>query len=150
AGKHSIKAGFAFERIDSDLLLGAGPNGVYRFNTLADFLGNRPTSLQFQYGELTPRALRQNVFGAYVEDDYRPIGNLTVNLGVRYEPASVPIEADGKLANLRTLGSAQTYGGDPLFRNPTLANVEPRVGIAWDPFGTGRTAVRAGVGVFDV
>jgi hypothetical protein len=150
AGKHSIKAGFAFERIDSDLLLSASPNGVYRFNTLADFLVNRPTLLQFQSGALTPRALRQNVFGAYVEDDYRPFGKLTVNLGLRYEPASVPTEAQGKLANLRTLGSAQIYAGDPLFQNPTLANVEPRVGVAWDPFGTGRTAVRAGVGVFDV
>jgi hypothetical protein len=150
AGKHSFRAGFAFERIASDFLLAAGSNGTFRFNTLADFLGNRPTSLQLQYGAVTPRSLRQNVFGAYFEDDYRPVGNLTLNFGLRYEPATVPREVNGKLANLRTLGSAQIYTGDPLFRNPTLANVEPRVGIAWDPFNTGKTAVRAGFGVFDV
>jgi len=150
AGKHSIKAGFAFERIDSDFLLAANPNGVFRFNTLADFLANRPASLQFQYGTLAPRELRQNVFGVYVDDDYRPAGNLTLNLGLRYEPASVPTEVNGNLANLRTLGSAQIYAGDPLFQNPTLANLEPRVGIAWDPFRTGKTAVRAGFGIFDV
>jgi hypothetical protein len=149
-GKHSIKGGFAFERIQSDFRLAANPDGVFRFNTLADFLANRPASLQFQYGTLTPRALRQSVFGIYVEDDYRPAGNLTMNLGLRYEPASVPTEVDGKLANLRTLSSTQIYSGDPLFHNPTLTNLEPRVGVAWDPFRTGRTAVRAGVGVFDV
>lgn len=149
-GKHLFKAGFAFERIASDFLLAANPNGVFRFNTLVDFLVNRPASLQFQYGALTPRALRQNVFGVYLEDDYRPTGNLTVNVGLRYEPAGVPTEMNGKLANLRTLGSAQIYSGDPLFRNPTLVNLDPRVGIAWDPFRTGRTAVRAGFGIFDV
>jgi hypothetical protein len=149
-GKHSIKAGFAFERIASDVELAANPNGVFRFNTLQDFLANRPASFQFQYGPLTPRALRQNVFGAYVEDDYRPAAGLTLNLGLRYEPASVPSEVNGKLANLRTLGSSQIYTGDPLFRNATLANVEPRIGMAWDPFNTGKTAVRAGFGIFDV
>ena len=150
AGKHSIKAGFAFERIHSDFVLPANPNGVFRFNTLADFLGNQPASVQLQYGALSPRALRQNVFGVYIEDDYRPAGNLSINLGLRYEPASVPTEVNGKLANLRTLGSAEIYTGDPMFRNPTLANLEPRVGMAWDPFRTGKTAVRAGFGIFDV
>ena len=150
AGKHSIKTGFAFQRICSDFLLAANPNGVFRFDTLPDFLVNRPSSLQVQDGNLTPRALRQNVFGVYVEDDYRPTGNLGLNLGLRYEPASVPTELSGKLANLRTLGSTQIYSGDPLFRNPTLLNLAPRVGLAWDPFRTGRTAVRAGFGIFDV
>ena len=100
-----------FKRIHSDFVLAANPNGVFRFNTLPDFLVNRPTSLQSQYGALTPRALRQHVFGVYIEDDYRPTETLSINLGLRYEPASVPTEVNGKLANLRTLGSA-----DYLFR----------------------------------
>src|SRR5262245_18833888 len=56
-GKHSIKAGFAFERIDSDFLLAANPNGVFRFNTLADFLGNRPASLQFHANPIVDRMM---------------------------------------------------------------------------------------------
>jgi len=69
---------------------------------------------------------------------------------VRYEMSTVPYEVNGKFANLRTLSSPQIFTGGPLFENPTKHNFEPRVGLAWDPFGTGRTSVRAGFGMFDV
>jgi hypothetical protein len=149
-GIHSLKFGIAFERIDSNFLLAANPDGVYRFNTLSDFLTNKPAAFQFQYGTLTPRGARQSVYGAYVEDDIRLKKDLTFNIGVRYEMSTVPYEVNGKFANLRTLSSPQIFTGGPLFENPTKHNFEPRVGLAWDPFGTGRTSVRAGFGMFDV
>jgi len=40
--------------------------------------------------------------------------------------------------------------GGPLFKNPTLHNFEPRIGLSWDPFHNGKTAVRAGFGMFDM
>lgn len=150
SGRHLLKFGFAFERIASNMTLTASPDGIFRFNSLSDFLQNKPLSFQIQLGGASPRDLRQNVYGAYIEDDVRVWPNLTINAGVRYEPASVPTETHGKIANLRTLSSARVFAGDPYFNNPTLRNFEPRVGFAWDPFKAGKTAVRAGFGVFDM
>ncbi len=149
-GKHAIKLGFSLERIQSNFLLAANPDGVYRFNSLSDFLTNKPASFQFQYGTLTPRGARQSVYGGYIEDDIDVRSNLTVNVGVRYEPATVPYEVNNKFANLRTLGSPTIYTDGPLFNNPTKNDFEPRVGFAWDPFATGKTSVRGGFGMFDV
>jgi hypothetical protein len=76
------------------------------------------------------------------EDDIRLRRNLTLNVGVRYEPATVSNEANGKFVNLRSLSSAQYYTGAPLFQNPTLKNFEPSAGVAPDPFGNGKTRTR--------
>src|SRR4029077_18035060 len=99
---------------------------------------------------LTPRRLRQNLFAGYGQDNWRVLPNLTLNLGLRYEMTSVPTEVNGKLSTLLSLTDSQPHLGDPLFLNPTRLNFEPRVGLAWDPWGNGRTAIRAAFGVYDV
>ena len=99
-------------------------------------------------------------FGLYLQDDWRWKPNLTLNLGLRYEMSTVPSETSGKTANLANLSDplpicgTLKYGGcsgtGAFFNNPTLHNFEPRVGFAWDPFRNGKTAVRGGIGMFDV
>lgn len=160
-GRHSLKFGFAFERMFLNFLADTDPNGIWQFPSVAAFLNNQPK--RFQGGvanTLTPRNLRQNIFGVYFQDDWRLRSNLTLNLGLRYETSSVPTETAGKVANLRNIsdalpscGVAQTGCIGPaaaLFSNPTSKNFEPRVGFAWDPLSNGKTAIRGGIGMFDV
>jgi hypothetical protein len=150
-GTHSLKFGVAVERMLSNASAFSDPNGIWQFNTLKDFLQNNPK--RFQGGiasTVTPRDLRETLFGAYVQDDWRWKSNLTLNLGLRYEISSVPTEIQGKLAILRNISDAKPHLGDPLFGNPTLRDFEPRIGFAWDPFHNGKMAVRGGFGMFDV
>jgi TonB dependent receptor len=161
-GKHSIKFGGAVERMMLNVVADTDPNGIWQFNTLSDFLTNNPKKFQGGIAStLTPRNLRQTLFGVYVQDDWRARSNLTLNLGLRYEMTTVISETRGKLANLRNLSDALAVcgtmaptgcsGTGPFFAsNPTIKDFEPRVGFAWDPLKNGKTAIRGGIGMFDV
>lgn len=97
-----------------------------------------------------------NEHGYFVQDDWRMRRNLTVSLGLRWELFLPPVEADGIQAGV--IGAAQLL--DPANSSTALTlqkggwyntdwnNFAPRVGIAWDPRGDGKTAVRANWGVF--
>jgi hypothetical protein len=160
-GTHTIKFGFAFERMLLQATALTDPNGIWSFGNLSKFLQAQPN--QFQGGvasSLTPRDFRQNIIGGYVQDDWRAKPNLTLNLGLRYEMATVPTEINGKLVNLKNITDPLPVcakfvagfcsGTGPLVSNPTLRNFEPRIGFAWDPFRNGKMAVRGGAGLFDV
>ncbi len=150
-GRHSLKFGVTFERMQSDIEYYSYVTGLFSFGSLDAFLTNRPSRLRAALpGLTTPRSLRENLFGSYVQDDWHLLPNLTVNLGLRYETTSVLTEPNGKISTLLSLTSAQNHLGSPFFQNPTRLNFEPRVGLSWDPFGDGRTAVRAGFGIYDV
>ena len=151
-GTHTIKFGVAVERMLLQATALTDPSGIWQFSSVENFLTNNPS--RFQGGivsTLSPRDIRQTMFGAYVQDDWRWRSNLTLNLGLRYEMATIPTEIHGKLANLRNLTDAAPHLGDPFFTgNPTTKNFEPRIGFAWDPFRNGRFAIRGGAGLFDV
>ncbi|MGH9776189.1 MAG: TonB-dependent receptor domain-containing protein [Candidatus Acidiferrales bacterium] len=102
------------------------------------------------------RGWRQREFAVFAQDSYKFKPNLTVTYGLRWEYYGVPFDVNNLLSNLFTDASGAapfTFSvvghktGGQLYNND-LRNFEPRVGIAWDPFKTGKTSVRAAYGIF--
>ena len=150
-GTHSLKFGFQAERMQLNAQSFSNPNGVFTFPDLDSYLVNLPSKFNSALASsIHDRAFRQTLYGAYFQDDWRFRPNLTVNLGLRYEMTTVMSETKGQLANLVNPTDPVARTGNPLYKNPTLHNFEPRVGFAWDPFKNGKSSVRGGFGMFDV
>jgi hypothetical protein len=154
-GINSMKFGANVERLQGNTFGADFPGGQIIYNSLYDFLTNDNGSINADVpGKVTGRGVRQTIFGTYFQDDIHLRPNLNVNLGLRYEMASVITEQAGKLSNLRTVpltsAAPQPFLGSPYMLNPTKRNFEPRVGFAWDPFKNGKTSIAGGFGIFDV
>jgi len=165
-GTHTIKFGFAFERMLYNVLEQLSPNGrLNNYGSLAALLTNTPTKLNaLAPGHSFEVAIRESLFAGYVQDDWRLRPHLTVNLGLRYEITTLPKDANNRIQEITTLTNCATPGVAPgpnspcgpvpvnsfIANNPTTKNFEPRIGFSWDPFKNGKTAVRGGFGIFDV
>jgi hypothetical protein len=147
-GMHTLKFGGSIEYDQDNYDSPNQHSGVWNFGSLEDFYTGNATSFGAQIpGEPTERGARQRIFGVYAQDDIRLRRNLTVNLGLRYERATSPGEVDGKLADLRNITDPTSTIGSLYV--PSSLNFSPRIGLAWDPFGNGKTSVRAAFGIYD-
>jgi hypothetical protein len=165
-GTHSIKFGFAFERMRYNILEQLSPNGrMNAYTSLAQLLSNATKKLNaLAPGQSNEVAIRESLIAGYIQDDWHWRSNFTVNMGLRYEFTTLPTDANNMIQEITTITKCATPGVAPsptspcgpvhvnsfIASNPTTKNFEPRIGFSWDPFKDGKTAVRAGFGMFDV
>ncbi|MBI4442064.1 MAG: TonB-dependent receptor [Acidobacteria bacterium] len=157
-GSHSLKFGGLIQRIQFNSRGDFHSGGTITFPDLSAFLLGQATSASFvKPGSDNIRGWRQTVLGLYLHDDFSVRPGLTLNIGIRYEPVSSPNEVNGKMANIRDfsephisqVSQTTTDVGAPYFQNPSLLAFQPRFGFAWSPFGSQKTSLRGGFGVFD-
>ena len=149
-GRHSMRVGFQTQYLQFNQNTTSQVGGIINFANLQSFLQGTAISVDFAVpGKIDPdRRYRQWLFGTFIQDDIQITSRLTANAGLRYEFVTVPTEVDGKISNLRNVTDSALTVGDPWHDNPSLRNLAPRIGLAWDPFGDGRTSVRGGFGIF--
>jgi hypothetical protein len=158
-GKHSLKFGGMFIRLEEKLFAPFTSNGTVFYQSQADFLTDTPRTVQSPplggIKAVAPFYTFTSIPGVYLNDDWKVRPNLTLNLGLRYEMETIPTEKHGRIANLPniwtnpTTPNCSTCTNKTFDSNPTSKNFEPRVGFAWDPFKDGKTSVRGGFGLFD-
>src|SRR6185312_1749505 len=126
---------------------------------MADFLIGHPNTMS----QDTPDNANENYwnYGFFAQDDWRILPTLTLNLGVRYDVQTAPIDTQRRIAVFQPgvqstvspnamLG--QLFPGDPGVPDggvdTNYNHISPRFGFAYDPFGRGRTVFHGGAGLF--
>ncbi|MBL8138767.1 MAG: TonB-dependent receptor [Acidobacteria bacterium] len=172
ATRHSITAGAYIEKYHSDnVFFGCCPQSAYSYNSLADFYADANDAAANPNRTVSPVTLRAfqvrwaNIpglekpeqpldvwYGAgYLQDEWRPMTNLTVTAGVRvdvsaFENTAYPNPAADALTFRDEAGAAIRYNTGEMPSTKLLWS--PRVGANWDVFGDQSTQLRGGGGLF--
>jgi hypothetical protein len=173
-GSHSLKVGAEYRLLFGNNYQTSAPSGSFNFaatltgnpqsqngtgSTYADFLLGAVSSAS---GVLnTGESEKGFTMSGFIQDDWRFSRNLNINIGLRYDFQQPPYERNCGTSNFNP-NVSETVGGLNLkgamqyackdygsaFLAPAYKDFAPRFGIAWDPFGNGKLAIRAGYALF--
>jgi outer membrane receptor protein involved in Fe transport len=153
--KHDVKFGYEYRRTTIQQLFGVNYRGKLEFSSLDDFLSGTVGGGGQSLGD-SIRHTYENNHGLYVQDTYQLNSRLTFDYGLRWDYYGVVGEKDNLFTNITSLDPVGqtvtlTQLGQPGLHQvykPDYKNFAPRASVAWDPFGKGRTIIRAGWGLF--
>ena len=169
-GSHQLSFGGHYMRSIEWSVAQAWSGGSYTINGSVTGLGMSDFFLgnvsQFRQANPNPLNLHQNFFGIYAQDTWKMNSKLTMTYGLRWEPffpmtfpqgdvynfSLAKFYANQKSTVVPNAPPGFTYPGDPDFNGKSgiqsnYKNFDPRVGLAWDPAGDGKTAIRVGGGI---
>jgi carboxypeptidase family protein/TonB-dependent receptor-like protein len=165
--RHHFKAGVDIERVDLSGYLDLLARGRWLFlggasgNSLVQLLRGTPDLALAPSGN-TFLDFRTSLINLYAQDDFQLNRRLSVNIGVRWEYISPPIDRKNRLSipDLSVRSTTCSPKPDCQFIlagtsnvpratfSPDYHNFSPRLGMAWRPFGGDRTVIRSGYGLF--
>lgn len=185
-GAQTIKMGASFSRLQSNTFMPFFQGGNWAFPAgLAQFVAGTPfwnppgtpqncppgqkipgtnigciavptIAISAPLGSYPNRDYRSFDFFPYFQDDWKVSSKLTLNLGVRWEYTSNPIDTHNKLYYVPDIANANPNSNPPYWvnvphvmaNNPAWKNFNPRIGFAYDPFADHKTSIRGGFGMF--
>ncbi len=151
-GSHALKFGVDVHRYGWRVFSNTDRGAAWRFNSFESYLtaGVAGADLAVALpGSDNTKNYRQTMMGFAVQDGYALTRRLQINVGLRYELATLLHDRDGKTSFLADPARDTVVQIGPyLASNPSLKNFAPRLSFAWSPFAAGKTVLRGGFGIY--